>query len=63
MLNLPKLSIISLIGGQNALHEVEKVGQICQDLSEKFREIRKLKPGLPGLQLVMVCNFIRKLGF
>ena len=51
------------MGVKNDLQEVDKVGQICQDLSEKFREIRKVKPGLSDLQLVMSCNFIRKLGF
>ena len=38
------------MGVKNDLQEVGKVGQICQDLSEKFREIRKVKPGLPDLQ-------------
>ena len=37
------------MGVNNDLQEVGKGGQICQDLSEKFREIRKVKPGLPDL--------------
>ena len=39
------------MGVKNDLQEVGKVAQICQDLSEKFREIRKLKPDLSDLQV------------